>query len=184
MNYIPSFWRIKTLYWEFDPGSGWTLAACLRHASRGIGLFFLRNFEVRTGKRVSNTLVTYLQDGDSPAKAGLIPDSHRRTYVFLCKSFWAWRGAYVWLVSWWGNSLPRPWSVAGVRAWPASLGLRHCPDSYGRLQSRIFDNGRKPDRATPRAGRSPSGCKLLFSGKNLWRYLRNKRLLTLCQQQR
>ena len=20
--------------WEFDPGSGWTLAACLRHASR------------------------------------------------------------------------------------------------------------------------------------------------------
>jgi len=22
------------LFWEFDPGSGWTLAACLKHASR------------------------------------------------------------------------------------------------------------------------------------------------------
>ena len=25
---------INLFYWEFDPGSGWTLAACLRHASR------------------------------------------------------------------------------------------------------------------------------------------------------
>ncbi len=31
----------------------------------------------------------------------------------------------------------------GVRAWPGSLGLRHCPDTYGWLQSRIFGNGRK-----------------------------------------
>ena len=29
------FWTGKqTLTWEFDPGSGWTLAACLTHASR------------------------------------------------------------------------------------------------------------------------------------------------------
>ena len=26
--------RTKTFNWEFDPGSGWTLAACLTHASR------------------------------------------------------------------------------------------------------------------------------------------------------
>ena len=26
--------KIKLLTWEFDPGSGWTLAACLTHASR------------------------------------------------------------------------------------------------------------------------------------------------------
>ena len=26
--------KIKFLTWEFDPGSGWTLAACLTHASR------------------------------------------------------------------------------------------------------------------------------------------------------
>ena len=25
---------LNTIYWEFDPGSGWTLAACLTHASR------------------------------------------------------------------------------------------------------------------------------------------------------
>ena len=36
--------------------------------------------------------------------------------------------------------------------------------SYGRQQSRIFANGRKPDRATPRAGRRASVCKLLLAG--------------------
>ncbi len=42
--------------------------------------------------------------------------------------------------------------VAGLRGWSATLGLRHCPDSYGRLQSRIIRNARKRDGATPRAG--------------------------------
>ena len=42
--------------------------------------------------------------------------------------------------------------LAGLRGWPAPLGLRHCPDSYGRLQSRIIRNGRKPDDATLRGG--------------------------------
>ncbi len=42
--------------------------------------------------------------------------------------------------------------VAGLRGWSATLGLRHCPDSYGRLQSRIIRNARKRDDATPRAG--------------------------------
>ena len=42
--------------------------------------------------------------------------------------------------------------VAGLRGWSATLGLRHCPDSYGRLQSRIIRNARKCDDATPRAG--------------------------------
>ena len=49
------------------------------------------------------------------------------------------------LASWWGNGLPRLRWLAGVRAWPVSLGLRHCPDTYGWLQSRIFRNGRKSD---------------------------------------
>ena len=31
---------------------------------------------ITSGKRVSNTLVTYLRDGHNPAKAGLIPDGH------------------------------------------------------------------------------------------------------------
>ncbi len=42
--------------------------------------------------------------------------------------------------------------VAGLRGWSATLGLRHCPDSYGRLQSRIIRNARKRDDATPRVG--------------------------------
>ena len=66
---------------------------------------------------------------------------------------------------WRGNGPPSLRCLPGVRAWPGTLGLRHCPDSYGRLQSRIFGNGRKPDRATPRGGRRPSGCKLLSRGR-------------------
>ena len=42
--------------------------------------------------------------------------------------------------------------VAGLRGWSATLGLRHCPDSYGRLQSRIIVNARKCEHATPRGG--------------------------------
>ena len=53
---------------------------------------------------------------------------------------------------WWGNGLPSLRCLGGVRAWPPPLGLRHGPDTYGWLQSRIFRNGRKPDGATPRAG--------------------------------
>jgi len=69
------------------------------------------------------------------------------------------------LGSWWGKSLPSLRSVAGLRGRPATLGLRHGPDSYGRQQWGILDNGRKPDPAMPRAGRRPSGCKPLLSGK-------------------
>ena len=72
--------------------------------------------------------------------------------------------AVVVLGCWRGNGPPSLRCLPGVRAWPGTLGLRHCPDSYGRLQSRIFGNGRKPDRATPRGGRRPSGCKLLSRG--------------------
>ncbi len=42
--------------------------------------------------------------------------------------------------------------VAGLRGRSATLGLRHCPDSYGRLQSRIIRNARKRDDATLRGG--------------------------------
>ncbi len=59
-------------------------------------------------------------------------------------------GAYVRLACWWGNGPPRLRSVAGLRGWPATLGLRHGPDSYGRQQWGILGNGRKPDPAMPR----------------------------------
>ncbi len=58
--------------------------------------------------------------------------------------------ARVRLDSWWGNGLPSLRSIAGFRGWSATLGLRHGPDSYGRQQWGILDNGRKPDLAMPR----------------------------------
>ncbi len=43
---------------EFDPGSGWTLAAGLTHASRGVTIS--SNRKATTGARVSNAYATYL----------------------------------------------------------------------------------------------------------------------------
>src|SRR5712691_3981349 len=65
-------------------------------------------------------------------------------------------GARGGLACWRGNGPPRRRS--------ATLGLRHGPDSYGRQQWGILRNGRKPDAATPRGGRRPSGCKPLSGG--------------------
>ena len=74
------------------------------------------------------------------------------------------RWARVWLDSWWGNGSPSQRSVAGLRGWTATLGLRHGPDSYGRQQWGILHNGGNPDAAMPRGGRRFSDCKLLSSG--------------------
>src|SRR3954451_22345024 len=54
---------------EFDPGSESTLAACLTHASRTRKWSNPRS----SGKRVSNTWVTYLRVGDNVPKGTLIP---------------------------------------------------------------------------------------------------------------
>ena len=51
---------------------------------------------------------------------------------------------------WWGNGPPRLRRVAGLRGRSATLGLRHGPDSYGRQQWGILDNGGNPDPAMPR----------------------------------
>src|SRR3981081_1293047 len=50
---------------------------------------------------------------------------------------------------WGGNGPPRRRRVAGLRGRPATLGLRHGPDSYGRQQWGILHNGGNPDAATP-----------------------------------
>ena len=57
----------KTLTWEFDPGSGWTLAACLTHASR-TKFWWKRLRPMKSqlsGGRVSNAWVTCLTQGDN-----------------------------------------------------------------------------------------------------------------------
>ena len=68
------------------------------------------------------------------------------------------------LAGWRGEGPPRLRRVGGLRGWSPTLGLRHCPDSYGRLQSRIFRNGGNPDGAMPREGRRPSGREPLSPG--------------------
>ena len=54
---------------EFDPGSGWTLATGLTHASRGAA--GSSNTSPATGARVSNTCATNPVPGDNPRKRGL-----------------------------------------------------------------------------------------------------------------
>src|SRR5215208_4743544 len=74
--------------------------------------------------------------GDNSAKAGLIPHT-----VYGPKPSGAFGGACVGLASWWGNGLPRRRSVAGLRGWSATRGLRYGPDSYGRQQLGILGMG-------------------------------------------
>jgi hypothetical protein len=137
----------KVLFGEFDPGSGRTLAACLTHASRTDHCFRV----VVSGERVSNTWVTCPSLWDNSGKPGLILDMTSCCMVWGGKFFgegWA-RGLSA---CWWGDGLPRRRRVAGLRGRPATLGLRHGPDSCGRQQWGILRNGRKPDAATPREG--------------------------------
>ena len=148
-----SDWLSFVFFGEFDPGSGQTLAECIRHASR-------TNLRV-SGGRVSNTWVTCLVVGNNSPKGELIPHNTPGENPGG-KSSGATRGARGRLASWWGNSLPRRRSVAGLRGWSATRGLRYGPDSYGRQQLRILRNGRKPDAAIPRGGRRPSGRKPLL----------------------
>ena len=68
-------WRLDTIYKEFDPGSGRTLAARLTHASRTE--LFRACFEKLSGERVSNAWVTCPRVGDNSWKRLLIP--HKTT---------------------------------------------------------------------------------------------------------
>src|SRR3954466_9906945 len=140
---VPQGPRSQDIIGEFDPGSGRTLAACLTHASRA-------NLRV-SGERVSNTWATCPELWDNPGKPGLIPDT-RPTDICRSGKFFGSGWACGLSACWWGNGLPRRRRVAGLRGRPATLGLRHGPDSYGRQQWGILRNGRKPDAATPREG--------------------------------
>ena len=73
-------WNGKNFLWEFDPGSGWTLAACLTHASRTKHFTWFPSGMIvlwLSGGRVSNAWITCLTQGDNSRKRLLIP--HKRT---------------------------------------------------------------------------------------------------------
>ena len=110
--------------------------------SNGNDESLLSGDEWRTGEyRVG----IYLVAGDNSGKLELIPHN-----PFGGKASATIRWARVRLACWWGNGSPRLRSVAGLRGWSATLELRHGPDSYGRQQWGILDNGGNPDPAMPR----------------------------------
>ena len=65
----------KTIYWEFDPGSGRTLAVCLTHASRTRRFWWILRvtLELESGERVSNAWVTCPMERNSLGKLGVKP---------------------------------------------------------------------------------------------------------------
>ncbi len=109
-----------------------------------------------SGERVRNTWVTCPQVGDNFSKERLIPDVNPlgiqgSLKVGIRKDLPLEEGpAPHQLVG--EVTAHQGLRVAGLRGWSATLGLRHCPDSYGRLQSRIIRNARKRDDATLRGG--------------------------------
>jgi hypothetical protein len=109
-----------------------------------------------SGGRASNVWAICPQGGDNAAKAALIPDEALRRMPQTSKAGTL-RGlppeeepVCHQLVG--GVTAHQGLRLAGLRGRPAALGLRHCPDSYGRLQSRIIRNARKRDDATLRGG--------------------------------
>ena len=73
---------IKILYnGEFDPGSGWTLATGLTHASRGETTSKACFWWASTGARVSNAYPTCPPLGDNLAKVRLIPNDVSRRHL-------------------------------------------------------------------------------------------------------
>ncbi len=109
-----------------------------------------------SGVRVRNTWVTYPEVGDNPPKGGLIPNvvvprmgDVLKAGILRNLSLQEGPASHQLVGEVMAHQGLR---VAGLRGWSATLGLRHCPDSYGRLQSRIICNGRKPDSATLRGG--------------------------------
>ena len=75
--------KIKLFNREFDPGSGWTLAACITHSSRteigGACSTYL------SGGRVSNAWATCLSKRDTTGKLVLIPHNIYLSHVRYIK---------------------------------------------------------------------------------------------------
>ena len=165
-------WPLQAPVWEHIGGakkraikpkrrtrSAWVRRQNKRDCRRKYVLFCL----LLSGGLVSNAWIICLSQGDNRGKLLLIPHKTTRWHhqgVKGVKSGDRW--VCVSLVSWRGKSPPRRRWLADLRGWPATLGLRYGPDSYGRQQLGILGNGGNSDPATPREGRRFSDCKLLI----------------------
>src|SRR3954447_6200330 len=87
-----------------------------------------------SGGRVSNESLMYPGLWDSRPKGRVIPDDVATGHPVDPKGKPVWAQAISYQVVGAGNGPPSRRRVAGLRGRPATLGLRHCPDSYGGLQ--------------------------------------------------
>ena len=136
--------KIKTYNEEFDPGSGWTLATGLTHASRGV---FKSLLLTTTGARVSNAYPTCPSHWDSLSKERLIPNNIVKLPDSTMKAFCGEGWGCVPLGSRRGNGPPSLRWIGVLRGRSPTLELRHGPNSYGRQQWGILVNGRKSEPA-------------------------------------
>src|SRR3954453_5042395 len=90
--------------------------------------------QCHSGERVSNESLMYPGLWDSCPKGQVIPDDITAPHGVVLKGPPVWAQAISYQLVGAGNGPPRRRRVAGLRGWPATLGLRHCPDSYGGLQ--------------------------------------------------
>ncbi len=159
---------------EFDPGSEWTLAICLTHASRTLLSLlrvegrirgrnpFLRAAQLSWACGLPSTVRTVENKvangrvicGNLPNSLGQIPNERKLKGAV----WWAHKASGSWL----GKGWPSQRRLAGLLGRSAALGLRHGPDSHGRLQWGILDNGRKPDPAIWREWRRAMQLVKLF----------------------
>ncbi len=118
-------------------------------------IFFVKS----SGERVSNTWEFTSQFRESE-ELGVIYNCIKNS--FLLRESWilhyakkgktAERWARGGLGSWRGKGPPSPRSLVDSREWSTTLGLRNGPDTFGRQQWGILDNGRKLDPAMHHRG--------------------------------
>ncbi len=128
------------------------------------GLLWIAIFDEVSGKRASNTYLTYPGDENNYGDVAKSRYAHGNENT-MRKQFFALGGGCGLPGSWRGNSPPSLWRVAGLRGCPAAMELRHGPYPYGGQQWGILVNGRKSEPAILREGWRITVCKLLFWGK-------------------
>ena len=137
-----------------------------------------------SGGRVSNAWATWLFHRDTNWKRLLIPEMTTASHDAGVKGFTGKRWARVWLVSWQGNGLPRRRSVADLRGWSATLGLRTAQTptggssrEYWAMEETLTQQYRVKDEGL----RMVNFC---YKGRIKWRYFISKPRQTMCQQPR
>ena len=148
------------------------------------GVFWELAFEKPSGGRVSNAWATCLFHRDTNWKRLLIPNMTTASHDAGVKGFTGKRWARVWLASWWGNGPPRRRSVADLRGWSATLGLRTAQTPTGGSSREYWA---MEETLTQQYRVKDEGLRIVnfcYKGRNKWRYFISKPRQITCQQPR